>query len=510
MEHRVIFSGEVAPGFEPEAVKRQLARRMKLTPEQIEKLFSGRRIILKKGLDAASAAAYTKTLGKLGAVAAVEPPPPGRTPAEPAGPSALQPPRPAAKPRQNAKTKEQNPYQAPASSRHTLFCRSCGVAVKPRQPKCHACGADQEVGKARSKYVAAALALFLGWVGAHRLYLGQWWGVLYFLFYIVMWPVAVIEAIVFLLTPGTRWDDKYGNVKPLGAVVYVVIIIVGIAIMGILAAIAIPAYHDYMVRAKVAQAIVESETYREQLESHIQQTGTTPSSNAEAGLPESIQTSHVAALTIGPNGVMTLGFQGDASLEGHTMAWTPSINAVGVAWRCDGGSLANRHRPPKCRTEKGMTEAESTNRGLQVARSADGRQSLTLTGGGWKSMAAEGTEIAYVHEKRDVGIAVVREPKQDFEPHTTAEDYADMLMEYAFEEYKDRQFSQPEPHPLGSMPARLFTFDGYTQGLAIKGWVAAVEGRDDFYKVMTWTTRRNFDRQRDFLLSAMESFEEQP
>jgi len=195
LEHRIIFSGEVAPGFEPDAVKRQLARRMKLTPEQVEKLFSGRRIILKKDLDAASAAAYTKTLEKLGAVAAVEPPPPGRTAAEPAGPSALQPSSPPAKPRQNAKTKEQNPYQAPASSRHTLFCRSCGVPVKPRQAKCHACGADQEVGKARSKYVAAALALFLGWVGAHRLYLGQWWGVLYFIFYIVTLPYLASHRV---------------------------------------------------------------------------------------------------------------------------------------------------------------------------------------------------------------------------------------------------------------------------------------------------------------------------
>jgi TM2 domain-containing membrane protein YozV len=67
--------------------------------------------------------------------------------------------------------------------------------------------------KSKDKIVAALLAIFLGALGIHRFYLGQWWGLLYLLFCWTGIPslVSFIEGIVFLLTSDEVWDMKYGS-----------------------------------------------------------------------------------------------------------------------------------------------------------------------------------------------------------------------------------------------------------------------------------------------------------
>ncbi len=75
-----------------------------------------------------------------------------------------------------------------------------------------------------------------------------------------LWVVLMVVPIVSLLLtlylwfwPGTKGANKYGNPPPPnGAVVYVVAVFGLIAIIGILAAIAIPAYQDYVMRAQQA------------------------------------------------------------------------------------------------------------------------------------------------------------------------------------------------------------------------------------------------------------------
>ena len=67
--------------------------------------------------------------------------------------------------------------------------------------------------------------------------------------------------LMFLFIPGTDGPNRFGRkTAPNGStgVVIVVVIFVGIAVMGILAAIAIPAYHDYTVRAQAAHGTGQS------------------------------------------------------------------------------------------------------------------------------------------------------------------------------------------------------------------------------------------------------------
>jgi TM2 domain-containing membrane protein YozV len=65
---------------------------------------------------------------------------------------------------------------------------------------------------AKSKSTAAILALFLGGLGIHRFYLGQWWGIWYLLFVWTFIPciVSFIEGIVFACRSEEDWNKVYG------------------------------------------------------------------------------------------------------------------------------------------------------------------------------------------------------------------------------------------------------------------------------------------------------------
>ncbi|MDO6385507.1 hypothetical protein [Uliginosibacterium sp. 31-12] len=65
-EYRVVFKGEILDGFDPEAVRIKASAKLKASPEQVERLFSGRSSVLKKGIAADVAERYVKELGKIG------------------------------------------------------------------------------------------------------------------------------------------------------------------------------------------------------------------------------------------------------------------------------------------------------------------------------------------------------------------------------------------------------------------------------------------------------------
>ena len=69
---RVLFRGEIAPGSEPAAVKAKLAGLFKTDVANIEKLFVGKPVVIKKDIDEQTAAKYRQALEKCGAVAIVQ------------------------------------------------------------------------------------------------------------------------------------------------------------------------------------------------------------------------------------------------------------------------------------------------------------------------------------------------------------------------------------------------------------------------------------------------------
>jgi hypothetical protein len=93
-----------------------------------------------------------------------------------------------------------------------VFCRGCGKEIHETAPLCPSCGAKQRLAGGKNKVTAGMLAIFLGGLGIHRFYLGQWWGIFYLLFCWTFIPsiIALIEAITFFCTSDESWEEKYG------------------------------------------------------------------------------------------------------------------------------------------------------------------------------------------------------------------------------------------------------------------------------------------------------------
>ena len=70
--YQVIFSGKIIEHADIDMVKANVARTFSMPPDRIEKLFSGRRLVLKKDLDQATAERYRSTLQRAGALCEIE------------------------------------------------------------------------------------------------------------------------------------------------------------------------------------------------------------------------------------------------------------------------------------------------------------------------------------------------------------------------------------------------------------------------------------------------------
>jgi type IV pilus assembly protein PilA len=127
-----------------------------------------------------------------------------------------------------------------------------------------------------------------------------------------------------------------------------------VAIIGILAAIAIPAYQDYTIRAQVSEGINLASGAKAAIAEYFMDSGALPVSNTEAGLETdtNISGNYVNRVTVGALGQVTVEYSGpevNAQISGQTLTLTPNTNAGSVSWTCASGTLAPKHVPSACR-----------------------------------------------------------------------------------------------------------------------------------------------------------------
>jgi type IV pilus assembly protein PilA len=112
-----------------------------------------------------------------------------------------------------------------------------------------------------------------------------------------------------------------------------------VAIIGILAAIAIPAYQDYTIRAQVTEGLNMAGYSKAPVADAFLNSGQAPANRSAAGMsPNATDTQgkYVSSVQL-TNGVViaTFGNEANAAIVGLTVTLTPyETPGLGIVWRC--------------------------------------------------------------------------------------------------------------------------------------------------------------------------------
>ena len=243
---------------------------------------------------------------------------------------------------------------APLTPDHRA-CEKCGAQILKIAEICPKCGVRQR--SPVNKVILLLLTFFFGGIGAHKFYLGKYGqGVLYLLFCWTAIPalVALVEFFIYLFTSSERLEEKY-SAHGSAVLILVVAAVFGVFFIGILAAIAIPAYSDFQHRAQVASLTVLVPNWRIAVEEHYAEQRKLPGSVAELKIASPREPGNRnGGIDLGPDGVLTLTFSPAAgSLAGKTMLFRPeALQDAGLKWDCTGGTLEPRYRQAICRPQR--------------------------------------------------------------------------------------------------------------------------------------------------------------
>jgi len=128
-----------------------------------------------------------------------------------------------------------------------------------------------------------------------------------------------------------------------------------IAIIAILAAIALPAYSDYTIRAKVSEAILAGDACKTSVAEYYQSTGSLPANISKAGCNPS-SSPYVASLNVAAGGDIDVTTSANTSLGSAASTHyhlVPTAGAGGVSsplsWSCTSSNIPKKYLPAVCR-----------------------------------------------------------------------------------------------------------------------------------------------------------------
>lgn len=122
-----------------------------------------------------------------------------------------------------------------------------------------------------------------------------------------------------------------------------------VAIIGILAAVAIPSYQDYTKRAHVSEGFALAGAAKTSVSEYYASEGAWPTDNATAGLAgaTSISGNSVTSVSVASE-VITITYNAKVSTGGANVTLTASDTGGGINWAC-AGTVPTKLRPSNCR-----------------------------------------------------------------------------------------------------------------------------------------------------------------
>jgi type IV pilus assembly protein PilA len=124
-----------------------------------------------------------------------------------------------------------------------------------------------------------------------------------------------------------------------------------VAIVGILAAIALPQYQDYTIRTKVSEAAILADGAKTAVAEYYNSNAAWPADNAAAGLSPaaSITGKYVSQVEVGAAGLITATLNSSAGTTG-TFTLTPVVSGGSITWDYKTGStIPSKYLPANCR-----------------------------------------------------------------------------------------------------------------------------------------------------------------
>jgi type IV pilus assembly protein PilA len=129
-----------------------------------------------------------------------------------------------------------------------------------------------------------------------------------------------------------------------------------VAIIGILAAIAIPAYQNYTIRAQLSEGLSLADAAKTGIAEFYTDRGAFPTQNASAGLASagSITGNYVTSVDISATpGVITItyGNKANAKISGATLLLSAKTTAGSITWTCLSGgtkAISTVYLPSSC------------------------------------------------------------------------------------------------------------------------------------------------------------------
>ena len=129
-----------------------------------------------------------------------------------------------------------------------------------------------------------------------------------------------------------------------------------VAIIGILAAVAIPQYQNYVARAQVSEALVLASGAKTAVAEHYMTTGSFPDDNEAAGLATTITGNYVDSVEIFNDEALMIvvAFSSDAhtKIANGTLALEPTDHEGSISWTCygdDGSPDITSYLPSSCK-----------------------------------------------------------------------------------------------------------------------------------------------------------------
>ncbi len=244
------------------------------------------------------------------------------------------------------------PYASPETiNLATANCSACNAIISQKAEICPKCGVRNR--RPARKLTLLLLTLFTGGFGVHRFYLGNYlWGIIYLLFCWTFIPTLLswIEYIIFIFRSHEKIEENYESHDSAAAIAITLPIL--LFFIGLVAAVSIPAYTDYMYKIKVREATNLLNSAKTMVEKRLQEVGTFPSTSDLKAMGVTTSSEHVLSIeaNVQQNYLQATMHENSGTVAGKTIRLTYDPNSSN--WKCASGSpngMELRHLPRNCR-----------------------------------------------------------------------------------------------------------------------------------------------------------------